>query len=252
MNDPNPALSGAAASPLVRTESLSKTFGRGPAAVRAVAEVSLEILRGELVLIMGASGSGKTTLLSMIGGLLRPSSGRIFIEDTEMTALRERELPPLRARKFGFIFQAFNLLDALTVEENILLPSTLVAATRDAARARARTLMDRLGLLPRRRALPGTLSGGEKQRAAIARALINDPPLILADEPTGSLDSRRGMEVVRLLHALAREEGRAVIMVTHDIRVEAVADRLLRLEDGRLRDQAPAGQARRSGIGGPG
>jgi putative ABC transport system ATP-binding protein len=226
----------------VRTDSLSKTFGTGATAVRAVEGASLEIRRKELVLIMGASGSGKTTLLSMLGGLLRPTSGRIFLEGTETTALQEKALPALRARKIGFIFQAFNLMEALTVEENVLLPATLVPQDRGKAREKVGALLERLGLSHRRRAKPGTLSGGEKQRVAIARALVNDPPLILADEPTGSLDSQRGQEVVMLLHDIARDEGRSVVMVTHDARVEEVADRLLWLEDGRLSDRRLPGR----------
>jgi putative ABC transport system ATP-binding protein len=201
-----------------------------------VDDVSLELRRGELVLIMGPSGSGKTTLLSMLGGLLRPTSGRISIDGEDITGANARRLADLRARKIGFIFQAFNLLPALSTEENIAFPATLV---RGGGRVdeRVRALVDRVGLSERRHARPRELSGGEKQRVAIARALINEPPLILADEPTGNLDSKHGQETTMLLYDLVRDEGRTVLIVTHDPRIEDVADRILWLEDGALRDR---------------
>jgi putative ABC transport system ATP-binding protein len=223
--------------PLLRARHLSKHYGSGHAEVRAVDDVSLAIEPEELVLIMGPSGSGKTTLLSMLGGLLRPTTGTVEIDGVDITAMTERQLPAVRASKVGFIFQAFNLLDALTVEENVLFPARLTASRPREARARADALLDRLGLAHRRRALPKTLSGGEKQRVAIARALINQPPLILADEPTGNLDSRSGQDVLMILHDIARDERRSILLVTHDPRVEDVADRILWLEDGGLHDR---------------
>ena len=223
--------------PVLRASHLTRVYGSGRTQVLAVNDVSLTIPPGELVMIMGPSGSGKTTLLSMLGGLLRPTSGEVVINGTEITALDESRLPVVRALEIGFIFQAFNLLDALTVEENILFPARLRKGGVASARLRADQLMVRLGLEHRRRALPRTLSGGEKQRVAIARALINEPKLILADEPTGNLDSRTGQEVLMILHDIARDEGRAVVLVTHDPRVEDMADRVLWLEDGRLRDR---------------
>jgi putative ABC transport system ATP-binding protein len=186
---------------------------------------------------MGPSGSGKTTLLSMLGGLLRPTAGEVLIEGVDITALGESSLPDIRARKIGFIFQAFNLLDALNVEENILFPSKLIPEAKDQARRRANELINLLNLSGRRHALPATLSGGEKQRVAIARALINNPPLILADEPTGNLDSQSGQDVTMILHDIARDKSCAIVLVTHDPRVEDVADRILWLEDGALRDR---------------
>jgi len=222
---------------LIKTQSLSKHFGSGEAVVRAVNNVSLEINQGELVLIMGPSGSGKTTLLSMLGTLLKPTSGTIRLNDIEITALSEHQLPTIRAHNIGFIFQAFNLLDALTVEENILLPTGLMPGGVKAARERCDALMKRLELSHRRTASPLTLSGGEKQRVAIARALINQPPLILADEPTGNLDSAKGQDVMMILHDIVRDDGCTVVMVTHDNRIEDVADRKLWLEDGELRDR---------------
>jgi putative ABC transport system ATP-binding protein len=222
---------------LLRVRNLSKSFGRGHTAVRAVNDVSLEVRRGELILVMGPSGSGKTTLVSMLGTLLKPSAGRIVLDGVDVTRLGEAELAVIRARKIGFVFQAFNLMEALTVEENILFPAQLTPGGIGAAKARAGSLLEQLGLAGRRHARPPTLSGGEKQRVAIARALINQPPLILADEPTGNLDSQSGQEVAMILHDVARDAGCAVILVTHDPRVEEIADRILWLEDGALRDR---------------
>lgn len=222
---------------LLDARNLSKIYGSGHAAVRAVDNISLTIKPGELVLITGPSGSGKTTLLSMFGGLLRPSQGNILIDGVDITTLNESSLPDIRARKIGFVFQSFNLLDALNVEENILFPSALIPEQKKGARNRADELIELLKLSHRRHALPSTLSGGEKQRVAIARALINNPPLILADEPTGNLDSQSGQDVMMILHDIARNKGCAVILVTHDPRVEEVADRILWLEDGALRDR---------------
>ncbi len=223
--------------PLVRARDLVKVYGSGPSAVKAVAGVSLDLAPGELVLVMGPSGSGKTTLLSMLGGLLRPTSGEIEIDGVALGHLSQKDLAQVRARKIGFVFQAFNLLSSLTVEENVLFPARLAGLDGPTARDRAAALLARLRLTERRQALPKTLSGGEKQRVAIARALMNDAPLILADEPTGNLDSERGQEVVMILHDLARDEGRGVLIVTHDPRVEDVADRILWIEDGVVRDR---------------
>ncbi len=192
---------------VLKAERLVKVFGSGRAEVRAVDDVSLSVGRGELVLVMGPSGSGKTTLLSMVGALLRPTSGKVEIDGTEITALEESRLPKVRARSVGFIFQSFNLLEALTVEENILFPAQLLPGGIKGARARAGALIDRLELGERRHSFPRTLSGGEKQRVAIARALVNEPALILADEPTGNLDSARGQDVMMILHDIARDEG---------------------------------------------
>jgi len=223
--------------PIIEATHLTKTFGRGHVAVRAVDDVSFSIAQGELVLIMGPSGSGKTTLLSMLGGLLRPTEGGIAVDGVEITQLDEAGLARLRAHKIGFIFQSFNLLEALSVEDNILFPAHLAPGGRAAGRGRADQLITKLGLDHRRRALPDTLSGGEQQRVAIARALINRPLLILADEPTGNLDSEKGQEVLMILHDIARDEGCSVLIVTHDPRVEDIADRVLWLEDGGLRDR---------------
>jgi len=219
---------------IIKARNLTKSFGSGHTAVTAVNNVTIDIQPGEIVLVMGPSGSGKTTLLSMLGGLLSPSQGTIEIDGTNITTLKESALPDIRALKLGFIFQTFNLLDALTVEENILFPAQLHPGGINEARGRANKLIDQLGLEKRRHALPQTLSGGEKQRVAIARALINEPKVILADEPTGNLDSQTGQEVMMILHEIAREQGYSVVLVTHDPRVEDIADRILWLEDGKL------------------
>jgi putative ABC transport system ATP-binding protein len=176
-------------------------------------------------------------VMTWIGGLLRPSSGRILVDEVDLTALPESELASVCARKIGFVFQAFNLLANLTAEENVLFPALLVSEPAHGARERARALLERLGLGERRRFLPRDLSGGEKQRVAVARALINEPSIILADEPTGNLDSRHGQEVMMILHDVVHDDGRAVLVVTHDPRAEDVADRILWLEDGALRDR---------------
>ena len=222
---------------ILEADELRKSYGSGETEVHAVRGVSLSVVPGEIVLFMGPSGSGKTTLLSMLGGLLKPSAGSVRIQGEDLWAQPRRSLPALRANSIGFVFQAFHLLEALTVEENIVFPARL--ARRDIARARSRALAlaARLGVDHRLGALPRELSGGEKQRVAIARALINEPPLILADEPTGNLDSVRGQDVVMALHDVARDSGRSVVIVTHDQRVEEIADRILWLEDGGLRDR---------------
>jgi putative ABC transport system ATP-binding protein len=223
--------------PILQAENLTKTFGEGRTLVRAVDGVSIDVMPGEMVTITGPSGSGKTTLVSMLGALLRPNSGKIVIDGTDISTLSESGISGLRARSVGFVFQAFNLLEALSVRENVLFPAHLARGGVRAAEARADQLLEKLGLSERSRALPRTLSGGESQRVAIARALINQPKLVIADEPTGNLDSKSGQEVLMILHDIARDEGRAVLLVTHDQRVEEVADRILWLEDGSLRDR---------------
>ena len=215
---------------------VTKRFGEGDTAVTAVRDVSLAVEPGEVVLIMGPSGSGKTTLLSMMGALLRPSRGTIHLDGTELTALSEGRLPDIRLRRFGFIFQDFNLLSALSALENVALVGELAGLKPSVAREKATALLTGLGLSERLDFLPEKLSGGEKQRVAIARALINDPTLILADEPTANLDSRIGHEIMHLLRGIAREQGRSVVIVSHDQRIRDIADRVLWLEDGQFKD----------------
>ena len=217
---------------LVEIHGLSKVFGEGETRVVAVDAVDLELDRGEVVLIMGPSGSGKTTLLSMLGGLLRPSDGEILIDGIDIAALDETKLPPFRARTFGFIFQDFNLLAALSALENVEVVLNIAGTHGRAARARAEALLSGLGLGERLAFPVDKLSGGERQRVAIARAVTNRPALILADEPTANLDSRHGAETMRLLRKLAKDERTTVVIVSHDARLREIADRVLWLEDG--------------------
>jgi len=218
-------------------QGVSRRFGEGATAVDAVRELGLEIAAGEIVLIMGPSGSGKTTLLTMLGGLLRPTSGTIAVDGQDLTKLSESQLPELRARSFGFIFQDFNLMPSLSARENVEIALNIAGVHGAAARSRAGELLERLGMAARMDFVPEQLSGGEKQRVAIARALANEPALILADEPTANLDSRHGREVMRELRRIAKDEGRSVVIVSHDERLKEIADRVLWLEDGRFARQ---------------
>jgi len=219
----------------IRAERLEKVFGEGVIQVRAVRGVDLEVRPGEVVLIMGPSGSGKTTLLSMLGAMLRPTSGRIAIDGVDLAALPESRLPEFRSRRFGFVFQDFNLLSALSAVENVEFALNLAGVTGRRARDRAKRLLLGFGLGERLSFRPEKLSGGEKQRVAIARALVNEPAVILADEPTANLDSKIGHEIARLLRRAATEEGRSVVIVSHDTRLKDIADRVLWLEDGEFR-----------------
>jgi putative ABC transport system ATP-binding protein len=220
---------------LIRIRNLRKTFGEGETRVDAVRGLDLELERGEIVLVMGPSGSGKTTFLSMLGGLLRVSEGEIWIDGTNIAALGERELPPFRARTFGFIFQDFNLVAALSSRENVEVALNIAGEKGRRARTRAHALLESMGLAARLDFPIEKLSGGEKQRVAIARAVANRPALILADEPTANLDSHHGAETMRLLRRLVKEETTTVVIVSHDQRLREVADRVLWLEDGQLK-----------------
>jgi ABC-type lipoprotein export system ATPase subunit len=219
-------------STVVRAAGLVKTYGEGHAAVRVLDGLDLEASRGELVAVVGRSGSGKSTLLHVLGGLDRPERGTIEIGGRRIDRLDERGLTAVRRQQVGFVFQAFHLLPELSGIENVLLPAQLA---RDGIHAapRARDLLARLGLDDTARRLPTTLSGGEQQRLAVARALINDPVLVLADEPTGNLDEASGAQVLELLRGAA-DSGRAVVLATHDVSATGIADRVLRLHDGRL------------------
>ena len=221
---------------VLQAREVTKQYGRGRTAVLAVDGVSLEVSPGEIVLIMGPSGSGKTTLLSLVGAMLKPTSGTITVQDVEISALDEGQLPELRLSTFGFIFQDFNLLSALTARENVEVVLHLAGQRGRAARERATALLTVLGLEGRLDHRPAELSGGEKQRVAIARALANDPPLLLADEPTANLDSKSSRELMRLLRSIAKEQQRSLIMVSHDQRLQEIADRVLWLEDGRFKE----------------
>lgn len=215
---------------------VTKRYGSGATQVAAVRDVSLTVAPGEIVLIMGPSGSGKTTLLSMLGALLKPTEGTIQLNGTPISALAENRLPDIRLRQFGFVFQDFNLLSALTTLENVAIVAELTGVRNGAARKKATAILTELGLGGRLNFLPEKLSGGEKQRVAIARALVNDPALILADEPTANLDSKIGHEIMRLLRKIAKEQKRSVVIVSHDQRIKDIADRVLWLEDGQFKE----------------
>ena len=206
--------------------------------VRAVRGIDLELAPGERLLVMGPSGSGKTTLVSMIGGLLTPTRGRVLLADLDVYELRERERARLRLERLGFIFQSFNLLSALTAEENVAVPMTMAGAGAGQARKRARQLLEDLGLAERASHRPRDLSGGEKQRVAIARALVNQPDVVVADEPTANLDSETGRQVAGVLCRLGCEQGKGVIIVSHDQRLLDIASRVVWIEDGKIRDRA--------------
>jgi ABC-type lipoprotein export system ATPase subunit len=217
---------------VVAADRVVKTYGEGRGARRVLDGASLRVRAGEIVAILGRSGTGKSTLLHLIGGLDKPDAGEISVAGERVTGAGERALSRLRARRIGFVFQFFHLLPELTGEANVLLAGRVRGAELGAA-ARGQALIDQLGLREVAGSLPHQLSGGEQQRFAIARALVNDPAVLLADEPTGNLDTRAGAEVLRLLRAGA-EEGRAVIMVTHEPAAADIADRVLTLRDGRL------------------
>jgi ABC-type lipoprotein export system ATPase subunit len=217
---------------MVVARGLVKTYGEGRAARRVLDGADLDVAAGEVVAVLGRSGSGKSTLLHLLGGLDRPEAGTIEIAGEPVTGVGERELSAVRRQRVGFVFQFFHLLPELTGEANVLLAGRVRGAHPDAFE-RGRELIDRLGLRPVAGSLPSRLSGGEQQRFAIARALVNDPAVVLADEPTGNLDVEAGAEVLRLLRAGAAE-GRAVVLVTHEPAAAEIADRVLTLRGGRL------------------
>lgn len=220
----------------LRVSHVTKRYGKGITEINAVRDVSLSVAPGEIVLIMGPSGSGKTTLLSMLGAILKPTEGEIRLNGDVISAFAEDHLPEIRLRQFGFIFQDFNLLSALTILENVAIVAELAGMKRNFARKKGIDLLNGLGLGERLYFHPRKLSGGEKQRVAIARALINDPALILADEPTANLDSKIGHEIMKLLRNIAKEQNRSVIIVSHDQRIKDIADRILWLEDGQFKE----------------
>jgi len=221
---------------VVKIEKLTKIYGVGNIEVRAVNDVNLKVVRGEIVLIMGPSGSGKTTLLTIVGALLKPTSGSVYLDGENIVTLPERERIWVRRKKIGFVFQAFNLLSNLTTFENVLVPLSLAGVSGNLARKKVEGLLEEFDLFSRASFTPEKLSAGEKQRVSIARALANDPKLILADEPTANLDSQRGREVMRLLSSVAKNVGKTVIIVSHDQRLTEIADRVFWMEDGRIKD----------------
>ena len=221
---------------LLRASGLGKTFGSGAALVRAVDGVDLDVAPGDTVAIMGPSGCGKSTLLHLLGGLERPSAGTIELGGHPVSDRSERALAHLRRTAVGFVFQGFYLMDELTAIENVELPGLLAGCSPRAARTRSRELLEQVGLADRTGFLPSALSGGQRQRVAIARALINQPMIVLADEPTGNLDSTATVEVLRLFEAL-HESGQTLVIVTHEQRVAATADRLISMRDGAFVDE---------------
>lgn len=221
-------------SPIVELQELSRDYALPSHTVHAVRRIDMRVLRGQLVAIRGRSGSGKTTLLNLIGGLDQPTGGKVWIDGTELTALPESGLVELRRRKIGFIFQAFGLIPILTAAENVQIPLRLATASVAEREERTRVLLELVGLGERAQHRPHELSGGEQQRVAIARALANGPQLLLADEPTGQLDSRTGRTIMDLIRALVRSEGVTAIVATHDPALIDVADRVMELSDGQV------------------
>jgi putative ABC transport system ATP-binding protein len=221
---------------VLRARGLRRDYGKGEALVRAVDGVSLDVAAGETVAVMGPSGCGKSTLLHLLGGLDRPTGGEIWLAGQNLGQLGERGLARLRRDAVGFVFQAFHLMDELTAVENVELPALLAGHSARAARRRAAGLLERVGLADRAAFLPTALSGGQRQRVAIARALVSDPLVVLADEPTGNLDSEATLEVLRLFESL-HTAGQTLVIVTHDSRIAATADRLIGMRDGAFVDE---------------
>ena len=221
---------------MLGARALRRYYGREPAVVRAVDGVDLDVGTGETVAVMGPSGCGKSTLLHLLGGLDRPSDGEVWLAGERIDRLSERALARRRRDAIGFVFQAFHLMEELTAVENVELPALLAGRSPRAARRRAAGLLDQVGLADRARHLPSALSGGQRQRVAVARALANEPKVLLADEPTGNLDSAATLDVLRLLETL-HAAGQTLVIVTHDARIAATADRLISMRDGEFIDE---------------
>lgn len=222
--------------PIVEARNIGKRYGKGDATVHALTDASLALCPGEILIVRGPSGSGKTTLLSILGLILRPTSGELFVDGHATTQLPERALPHLRATVFGFVFQGFNLFEPLTALENVVLGTRMKnpRARTSEVEHEARQLLEAVGLKHRMNHHPGDMSGGEKQRVAIARALGGKPQAVLADEPTAALDTKSALGVVELLQNLAKEKQRGVVVVTHDPRLDRYADRVVVVQDGRI------------------
>lgn len=222
-------------STILRTEHLCKYYGTGENQVRAVRDAAIAINQGEFVAIVGKSGSGKSTLLHLLGGLDTPTSGKVWLKDKDIFSMKEEELAIFRRRKIGFIFQSFNLVSSINVWENVVLPIGLDGKTVD--REFVQDIIKTLGMEDKVHNLPNTLSGGQQQRAAIARALASKPDILLADEPTGNLDSKTSDEVIGLLKMSAQKYGQTIVMITHDEDIAQIADRILVMEDGKVVEQ---------------
>ena len=232
--------------PAIETHDLHMHYGKGRTEVRALDGVDLTIEQGEMVAIMGPSGSGKSTLLHIVGALESPTSGTVAVGGRHYEGLDDKELTELRRDHIGFVFQFFNLLPSLTAEENVTLPAVIAKRRDSAIRERARALIERVGLSDRKDHLPAELSGGQQQRVSIARALLLSPELVLADEPTGNLDTKSGREVLRVLRELNEDEGHTIVMVTHDPAAAATADRVIFLRDGKVAGEVEGGSTRRA------
>jgi ABC-type lipoprotein export system ATPase subunit len=233
---------------LLRARELRKTYGTQAALVRAVDGVNLDVAAGETVAVMGPSGCGKSTLLHLLGGLDRPTAGEVRLAGSRVDQMSEKALARMRRDAVGFVFQAFHLMDELTAVENVELPGLLAGRSPRAARRRATGLLDRIGLADRAGFLPAALSGGQRQRVAIARALANDPLVVLADEPTGNLDSAATLEVLRLFDSL-HAAGQTLVIVTHDPRIAATADRMISMRDGAFTDETRLTGGTRGDLG---
>lgn len=220
---------------IVKTIDLCKSYGNSDIKVDALKNINLSVHQGEFVAIVGASGSGKSSLLHLLGGVDQPTSGQVLIDGIELYTKSEKELALIRRRKIGFIFQAYNLIPVLSAEENMKLPMLLENKQTD--ESYLEELLDMLGLMERRHHLPSQLSGGQQQRTAIGRALINKPSIILADEPTGNLDSKHSQEIIDLLTYSVRKYNQTLIMITHDLHIAQKADRIIKIEDGALQQQ---------------
>lgn len=221
---------------ILKVENLTKTYGSGENLVHAVDDVSFSVEKGEFVAIVGASGSGKSTLLHLIGGVDRPTSGKIFVDGNDISKMNDDKLTVFRRRQVGIVYQFYNLIPILTVEENITLPCDLDG--RGVDRERLEMILDSFGLRARRKHLPNQLSGGQQQRTSIARALINNPSLVLADEPTGNLDSKSSEEVMSMLKMCNQSYGQTVIMITHNLDIAKQADRIITISDGKIVEEA--------------
>lgn len=221
---------------ILKVENLTKTYGSGENLVHAVDDVSFSVEKGEFVAIVGASGSGKSTILHLIGGVDRPTSGKIFVDGNDISKMNDDKLAVFRRRQVGIVYQFYNLIPILTVEENITLPCDLDG--RGVDRERLEMILDSFGLRARRKHLPNQLSGGQQQRTSIARALINNPSLVLADEPTGNLDSKSSEEVMSMLKMCNQSYGHTVIMITHNLDIAKQADRIITISDGKIVEEA--------------
>jgi putative ABC transport system ATP-binding protein len=242
-------VTGVTGEPVLHARGLYKEHGEGQALVRAVDEVDLDVPAGQTLAIMGPSGCGKSTLLHLLGGLERATAGTVWLAGRRLDGLGERALARLRRHAVGFVFQDFHLMEELSAVQNVELPALLAGRSPRAARRRAAELLDRVGLADRARHLPSELSGGQRQRVALARALSNAPRVVLADEPTGNLDSAASRDVLRLFDAL-HANGQTLVIVTHDERIAATADRLISMRDGRFVDDVRLPAATASGLGG--